>query len=278
MKIKKLGIEWGFVLIVALLSFTLLTVLIPKAGTKLSRKDFLTVKRIEAFNYVAIGDSLTQGVGDTTNQGGFIPILSNDLEATYNYRVTSDNYGVSGNTSSQIIKRIKTQKKLQKSIKTAELITITVGGNDVMKVIRENFDHLSAKSFKKPVTAYQKRLTELLTLIRSYNQTAPIYVLGIYNPFYLNFPEITTMQDVVDDWNEKTQTTVEENNCYFVPINDLLYRGINGSEGVTSQDSGQTVVANDALFEEDHFHPNNTGYQIMADAFMSEIKQTKDKW
>ena len=30
----------------------------------------------EKVTYVAIGDSLTQGVGDSSNQGGFVPVLS----------------------------------------------------------------------------------------------------------------------------------------------------------------------------------------------------------
>ncbi|MCH4176649.1 MAG: SGNH/GDSL hydrolase family protein [Streptococcaceae bacterium] len=278
-KRRMLG-EWGLCAIVTMLCFILLNLLIPKAGTEFSSKNFLIEKRVEVFDFVAIGDSLTQGVGDSTNQGGFVPIVADQLDDTYGYRVESTNYGVSGNTSNQIIKRIENQKKIQQSIKDAELITITVGGNDVMKIIRDNFDQLSEKSFEKPLKAYQKRLVTMIELIRKYNKDVPIYVLGIYNPFYLNFPEITTMQDVIDNWNDATETTVTENNAYFVPINDVLYKGINGDEGVTSQDesNSSTSITNDALFEEDHFHPNNTGYQIMANAIMSKIKQTKDAW
>ncbi|MBS7577857.1 MULTISPECIES: SGNH/GDSL hydrolase family protein [unclassified Enterococcus] len=279
-KKQRILTEWGLCAIVAMLCFILLSLSIPKAGTEFNNKNFLIEKRVEVFDFVAIGDSLTQGVGDSTNQGGFVPILADQLDATYGYRVESANYGVSGNTSSQIIKRIEEQKKIQNSIKNAEIITLTVGGNDVMKVIRENFDDLSENSFKKPLKAYQKRLVTLIELIRKYNKNAPIYVLGIYNPFYLNFPEITTMQDVIDNWNQETETTVTENKAYFVPINDVLYKGINGDEGVTSQgeSDNNASITNDALFEEDHFHPNNTGYQIMANAIMSKIKQTKDEW
>lgn len=276
-KSRMLG-EWGLCAIVTMLCFILLNLLIPKADTEFSSKNFLIEKRVEVFDFVAIGDSLTQGIGDSTNQGGFVPILADQLDDSYGFRVESKNYGVSGNTSSQIIKRIENQKKIQQSIKEAELITLTVGGNDVMKIIRENFDSLSEKSFKKPLKAYQKRLVTMIQLIRKYNKDVPIYVLGIYNPFYLNFPEITTMQEVIDNWNEATETTVNENNAYFVPINDVLYKGINGDEGVTSQSENDTSITNDALFEEDHFHPNNIGYQIMADAVMSKIKQTKDAW
>ena len=117
------------------------------------------------------------------------------------------------------------------------------------------------------------------------NKTLPIYITGIYNPFYLNFPEMTEMQTIVDNWNRSTEEVSKEyDNVYFVPVNDLLYKGINGKGGVTSSDeTSQSTKSsqdslNDALFEEDHFHPNNTGYQIMSDAILKRINQTKKEW
>ena len=58
----------------------------------------------ENVTYVAIGDSLTQGVGDSSNQGGFVPVLSQALESDFDWQVTSRNYGIAGNTSNQILK------------------------------------------------------------------------------------------------------------------------------------------------------------------------------
>lgn len=60
---------------------------------------------------------------------------------------------------------------------------------------------------------------------------------------------------------------------YFVPINDLLYQGVDGSRGVTSSDGDIQTITNDALFEEDHFHPNNIGYQIMSDTVAEAYKE-----
>ena len=63
-----------------------------------------------------------------------------------------------------------------------------------------------------------------------------------------------------------------------------LYKGIDGKGGVTSSDdtsqssNSSQGSLNDALFEDDHFHPNNTGYQIMSDAILKRINQTKKEW
>ncbi|VEE25068.1 lipase/acylhydrolase with GDSL-like motif [Streptococcus canis] len=254
-------------------AFLLLNILIPKSDSRLKKSDFLKSEQV-AINYVAIGDSLTEGVGDLTNQGGFVPLLSSDMGEYFRAKVSHQNYGVSGNTSQQILDRMTKEKEIKTALKEADVMTLTVGGNDVMAVIRKHLADLQVSSFKKPARQYQERLRKILDLARKDNKDLPIFVIGIYNPFYLNFPELTDMQKVIDDWNDKTKEVLEEyDHVYFVPINDLLYKGVNGQEGIVQSSGDQTTVVNDALFTGDHFHPNNTGYQIMSDAVMEKIRK-----
>jgi lysophospholipase L1-like esterase len=275
-RLTRWGIEIAIFVVAIFGIFLLLNqVILPPVGSELSNKDWKAALTQKRLNYVAIGDSLTEGVGDQTSQGGFIPLLAKALDKDYNVNVASQNFGVSGNTSTQIYKRMTSNKdKIQAAIKKADFITITVGGNDVMAVIRKNLTNLSEKSFEKPAKTYQKTLTDILDYIRKYNPDAQVYILGIYNPFYLNFPDITEMQDIIDNWNKATQEVIaKQTRMYFVPINDLLYQGVNGSQGVTASDGETKTITNDALFEEDHFHPNNVGYQIMSDAVEAAYKE-----
>ena len=170
---------------------------------------------------VALGDSLTEGVGDTTSEGGYVPLLQTRLTEDYSNKIFSTvNHGVAGNTTQQIIKRIKKYEELQNDLKEATIITLTTGGNDLMKVIKSNlFNDLTVETFKNPSIAYQEDLSELYTLIRTYNKDAPIYQLGIYNPFYVSFNEISAMQDIVDNWNQSAKLAVnDEQKIYFVFI------------------------------------------------------------
>lgn len=253
-------------------------VLVPKSDSLLTKKDFLK-NEPKAFSYVALGDSLTEGIGDTTNQGGYIPLLSQQLTQEYGYQVTSQNFGVGGNTSNQILKRMSNDKNIKKALAKADLLTLTVGGNDVMAVIRKNLSDLNLAAFSKASLSYQERLRKIIEKARTDNPDLPIYIVGIYNPFYLNFPELTDMQLVIDNWNKSTEAiTKEYERVYFVPINDLLYKGIDGEEGIVQTVGEQTTVVNNALFSEDHFHPNNIGYQIMSNAVMEVIRETKKQW
>ncbi|OTN90393.1 hypothetical protein A5819_002893 [Enterococcus sp. 7E2_DIV0204] len=284
---KKNGASVALLILTIIGVFLLLIVAVPKAKPILGTGAKQTVKSEtkEVIRYTAIGDSLTEGIGDLTNSGGFVPLVANDLQEQYHLNgVQTDNFGKNGDRSDQILKRIKKNEDIQKGLAAADLITLTVGGNDLMKVIKGDVFRLTKDSFKKPLKSYQKEVEKLLTEIRKYNEEAPIYVLGIYNPFYLYFPDITEMQEIVDTWNDGTKEVVTaEKNAYFIPINDLLYKGAGDQVGIVSSEetttsSSEHDIKNNALYEEDHFHPNNLGYQIMASAVREEMVKTQDKW
>ncbi|HFI0092103.1 TPA: SGNH/GDSL hydrolase family protein [Streptococcus suis] len=272
---RKLIQGFVFFFLAILGSIFLFHQLIPVASSRISRQE-LTVSEKISFRYVALGDSLTEGVGDTTGQGGFVPLLAQSLTNEYGYEVDYKNFGVSGNTSNQILKRMKEDGELISYLKTADLLTLTVGGNDLRKAIIKNIANLKVSTFDKPAKDYGKRLDTIIKTARKNNPNLPIYVVGIYNPLYLNFPELTEMQTIVDNWNTMTEQITEKyQDVYFVPINDLLYKGLEGEAGI-SQNGSQ--VTNNLLYEEDSFHPNNTGYEIMKKAILERMNETTESW
>src|SRR5699024_5193650 len=142
--------------------------------------------------------------------------------------------------------------------------TLTVGGNDVMKVIKGNIFGLTIQSFERPQKKYAKNLKNILETIRELNSEAPIYVLSFYNPFYFNFPEITDMQTIVSNWNQASEDIVEqEEKVHFIDINELITNGsleeptVGTSENQEeTQDSGNlNRIKNDLLSDADNFHP-----------------------
>lgn len=290
MKLLKKGLPNVMIVVIcAIVTMCLLLLLIKPAQPILknthSQSDKYQNTEVQS---VALGDSLTQGVGDERQEGGFVPLLANKLEEDFQLKkVNVENFGKAGDRSDQILKRIEDSEEIQTKIRQANLITLTVGGNDLMKVIRQELlNDLSIKSFEKPKQAYQKNLKKLYQEIRKLNPNAPIYQLGIYNPFYLNFPDITEMQDIVDMWNAVSEAVVQDQeHSYFIPINDQLYKGIDGKVGVESLDGEEdeetsegTESLNNLLSEADRFHPNFLGYQIIAKELNQEIVKTKNEW
>lgn len=266
-----------YCLVTFLVCFFLVNWLLPSAEPVMTKPSTSAKKKV--VTYVAIGDSLTKGVGDSTNQGGFVPLLAQSLTNETGLEFKAINYGVSGNTSGQILSRMQEKKEIRKDLKQAQLLTITVGGNDLRKAILEDTSNLDLDRFEKASKTYEKNLKQIIELARKDNPDLPVYVVGIYNPLYLNFPDLTELQTLVDQWNQRTEVILSAyQGVYFVPINDLLYKGIDGKSGVTESELGKETVTNDALYDEDSFHPNNTGYEIMKEAVLEKIHATEKKW
>ncbi|RST73131.1 GDSL family lipase [Siminovitchia acidinfaciens] len=239
----------------------LLSTLLLMSGCAIQNKDLSNKKTaLKAKQYppadfipndvkiVSVGDSLTQGVGADDKLGGYIPFLKEDLEKLKSInKVEFENHGKKGNRTDQLLKRLK-QQSVMADIMEADMVIITIGGNDVMQVFRENLLGLKLNKFIAAEDAYQERLDEIIALIRSYNSDAGIVLVGIYNPFIKWFSDIKEMDQVVDNWNNVSYETVTKyNHTLFVPVADIFENN------------------EESLLYTDYFHPNTRGYELIAE-------------
>ncbi|MFC5463349.1 SGNH/GDSL hydrolase family protein [Lederbergia graminis] len=207
---------------------------------------------------VAFGDSLTKGVGDTTNQGGYISYLKTLLESQEEIRTAEfQNFGVSGNTTKDLLNRLNNEE-LQSAIQSSDAVIITVGGNDVMEVFKSNILNLKLSMFVSAQEGYSQRLREIIEKIRSYNQNTQILLVGIYNPFLGWFSDIHEMQEIVTRWNKTSLDIISTfDHASLVPIEDIF---LNQEE---------------SLFHTDYFHPNNLGYELIAERIISHLTENE---
>ncbi|WP_158737957.1 SGNH/GDSL hydrolase family protein [Alteribacillus sp. YIM 98480] len=205
---------------------------------------------------VAIGDSLTQGVGDSTGNGGYVGILektigSSSISAS-SFNIA--NYGKRGNRTDQLIKRME-EPAITSSIEEADVILLTIGANDIMHIVRSNINNLTYEAFADETDSYENRLEDVFQTIRSKNEEAPIYLIGLFNPFHIYFENIPELNQIVEDWNTIGQETAEEGgNASFIPIDDLFQQ------------------ADESYYAEDNFHPNERGYLQIAERVFQYIK------
>lgn len=267
------------VLVSALVVFLVLNGLVkrPHFQSTTEPKTTATKKVIKKkVTLTAIGDSLTHGVGDATNSGGYVPLVKKELALQYQTQVTTHNFGVSGDTSTQIRTRVIQQEKIQKGLKAADVITMTVGANDLMHELRNNINNVSVAKIKKASKAYQQHLTALIKTIRQYNPKAPIVIASIYDPFYVYFPTLTDLQTGMTLWNATTQQTIKQfSHIYYVDIDSVMTKP-KGS--ILANNKKKQTTLNPYLYTKDHFHPNNRGYQAIANQFVTKIKAIKANW
>lgn len=196
---------------------------------------------------VALGDSLTQGVGDPTDEGGYIGILNRMINKEDEQLVHFYNYGKRGSRTDHLLKAI-TEEEIKQDLKQADIILISIGANDVMQVFKENFTNLTITPFLTEENKYEKRLDEIFSNVRKINKRAHIYLLGFYNPFGQYFEDIEELDLIVSNWNDLGENmTKSYKNTSFIPIKDLF------------------IDETNTLLSDDHFHPNYEGYRLMAE-------------
>ncbi|WP_066256841.1 SGNH/GDSL hydrolase family protein [Neobacillus drentensis] len=197
---------------------------------------------------LSAGDSLTQGIGDSTNQGGYLPYLETMLEKEKGIKeVDFYNYGVKGNRTTQLLKRLKTPE-MKAVIQKSDIVILTIGGNDIMKVVKDNIENLQLSTFTTEKESYQNHLTQIIEAIIQENPQAKVVLVGLYNPFSKWFSEIKELDEIVADWNKTGQAVIANYPiAYFVPIEDLF------------------LNTNENLLFTDNFHPNDKGYELIAE-------------
>ncbi|HZH60388.1 MAG TPA: SGNH/GDSL hydrolase family protein [Metabacillus sp.] len=198
---------------------------------------------------VALGDSLTKGIGDGTEQGGYVGRVTDMLEQEDEIKeVQVDNFGIKGHKTTNLQKRLKEEEVVQ-ALKEADIIVMTIGGNDIMNVVRQNIFSLDFEPFREEQINFESRLNDIFTTIRSLNSSAPIIFVGLYNPFKFMLPNLTEINQIIDEWNNASKLMItSDENGVFVPVDDIF----------SSQ-------MDHRLLYKDEFHPNESGYTLMAD-------------
>lgn len=302
--IKTLSKALGITLLLVVVVLAALTYWHP--GTRTVKTTTVkTDERRSTVRLVALGDSLTQGVGDQQKRGGYTGRIQTMIHQKDHVKVIMHNYGLAGDRSDQIEKRLINSSAQQQQVKRAQAITLTVGGNDLLQTLTKNVTITKQSRLNRQLDqaerTYAQKLTRLLDTIRKYNGDAPIYLYSIYNPVYVYFANVRQLTNAVDDWNTTTQQTVKKyQRLYVVDINRALSVGQYTS--VTQQaklkraaqksNSGELSTAtfqkqilatdaneelNDYLSPVDHFHPNAKGYRLMTTKLFDQM-QAHPEW
>jgi lysophospholipase L1-like esterase len=80
------------------------------------------------WDYVALGDSLTVGVGA---HRGYVSRYAEHLRSDTGARVRTTNLGVSGQTSTQLLHSLRHDPAMRKALRGAEVVTLNIGLNDL---------------------------------------------------------------------------------------------------------------------------------------------------
>jgi lysophospholipase L1-like esterase len=204
---------------------------------------------------VGLGDSLTQGVGDERKLGGYLGRLATEMETFQGVgQIDLWNEAKRGRRSDQLLKQIQSGE-IDDSIKNADIIVVTIGGNDIMRIVKQDLFKLRVDAFQNELLVFAKRYGKIMKEIRKINPDSPVILLGLYNPFSIVTDQANEFDQILANWNNTiNKVAYSDINACFVPVNDLF-------------NSNSTMV-----YHTDFFHPNSKGYEQMADRVLESLK------
>ncbi|WNB92440.1 SGNH/GDSL hydrolase family protein [Bacillus sp. NEB1478] len=212
--------------------------------------------------YVALGDSLAAGVTPTNSLGLGYPHYLTGILQQANYTVTPGFFGIPGYTSSDVLNDLTVPTRplyypLQNAIKQADIVTIDIGANDILKKLTTG-QQVKNTDIQKTVS----NLTAILVDIKKKNPSAKVYVMGYYNPFphanSLYAPYVPTLVSVLNKYNLMAEGISKLLNATFVPTASIIQ-------------SNYVVY----LTNPNNIHLSPAGYQAVAAEFFKAIQSNK---
>ncbi|WP_264740648.1 SGNH/GDSL hydrolase family protein [Cytobacillus firmus] len=200
--------------------------------------------------YIALGDSLTRGVGSSKGEG-FVPLVGNELKEN-NTVERFQNLGVRGARIEDLLVQIE-QKEVKRSLKDAKIITITIGGNNLFnsgEILKKYSEETALGILETEIPNLEKTFKH----IRESNPNAVILYMGLYNPFKKS-PNGDSFDSIIQKWNESARTL------------GLKYR-------VQVVDTFNLVTDAKRDLSSDVFHPNDATYQQIADSMALVIEKS----
>lgn len=192
------------------------------------------------FNILVIGDSIGFGIGDKNNRG--IGLRYKELiKDSISKKIIVTNISVPGYESQDLALLIKDKKNISK-ISSADLIIISIGGNDLNRTEYKDNESLDL-NYTKTLETYKNNLVSVLNKIRSVNLDAQIAMIGLYNP---SMKENLIETRLILNWNYQTRLILNEYNKAFY---------------IASYEKFQNHLQE--YLSEDMFHPSSKGYEVI---------------
>ena len=249
----------------------------------------------ETPSYVALGDSITTGYGLTNKETEAFPVLIAGETGT-----TLTNLAEDGETSASLQTKLQTNESVKTAVAGADVITITIGGNDLMNALYayladedpklgtpdEIADKFSNGSFTGNLSSlieyiisfpdsenyttalqnFESNLKAIISQIKLYNSDAKLVVATQYNPYgHIDTSMISIFFDDIDAALAVFETGV-------TALNKIINTDINYSVADVYTAFKKANTAEDPLCNASFslssinldFHPNAEGHKMIA--------------
>ncbi|RBW71033.1 GDSL-type esterase/lipase family protein [Bacillus taeanensis] len=204
-------------------------------------------KTNEMLQYVVLGDSLSMSVGTSFFSSGFPERYLYFAENILKKPIYLNNFAQSGATTEVVLKCIEVPFIAEK-IHQAQMITLTIGRNDVIQAADTFIRHKNKKAFITTLRNCRENMNRIFDQIYKLKQMShhPFIVraANIYNPL----PEIDESAYWINQFNKHLDTFTSLPHVKIADIYSIF------------KEKEKDLLSKDLL------HPNEIGYQKIAEA------------
>lgn len=223
----------------------------PTSGTA------ATAKAEGSFQITVLGDSLAKGTGDDDGSG-FARRTVDLLQKDGKEAKLIANLGINGQKTASVLSSLE-EPGVQHVLQQSNTIFVSIGANDLFNAGEALGNTQQQAPTKQQLLANlpkaSKTLQQILKRIVEINPDAHVLYLGLYNPFS-DLPELRVPgNEAVTAWNTTALNIINsQSNMSLIPTFDLFQKNIN------------------KYLSSDHFHPNGTGYEQIAERVVQSIE------
>jgi lysophospholipase L1-like esterase len=220
---------------------------------KTSYIEYYRASKGSQIHHLAIGDSIIRGWGAPKNED-LVYQFANKLNLETQKEIIFQNKGINGITSGELNNLVQ-EGKFDEEIIKADIITVNVGGNDILRVVKKSKDFYSAvKSFEELQSTFSKNLSEIAERISSINPNATLVFLELYNPLPLDNQVYSIADKLLPNWNLRIY---EVSNQYPTSVVVETTKVINSK--------------NKQNLSQDGVHPSAAGYLAISEQIIQQL-------
>lgn len=213
----------------------------------------------DKLNYIALGDSLVEGINSYGEKGySYSDYLVNYFKEN-NKLSYFNKYAKSGYRTIDIINDIRIKNDLKKDLRESNLVTISIGANDFLNSFNiRNLDRNNILELKNIVINILPDVEDCIKEIRKYAKQ-DIIIVGYYNPipflFNTNGNDLDILFAFIDDEYKKIANKYK---CEYLSIYQLFKNN------------------SDYLPNPSNIHPSLEGYKSISDEIIENYISKKN--
>lgn len=261
----KLKTKLGVVHLPIIIVLAILAIPIIFFSSRLVNKD-LSVSAATSINYVALGDSITQGFW--TVDKNYVTLYKNSISSDLGLSVYLINLGFSGWKSTDLLNALNSDQNFISNVGNADLISVMIGYNDFYLARSSYIGNTcggtdSQECLRSMVTKFNSNFDAIVTRIKALNNR-PLRTLRVADNYYSQIADdyLTGKGQVLNPYlsqmNDHIKNMATESGYRMADVHQA-YNGQSGLEDPKAK----------GYMSDDNVHPNDLGFQVIADNFKS---------